>query len=229
MEQNSYDLLEKIEKNTSKKTTVWEKWSVVIQVLIAFGAIVAVGVASYQASKFRESIEIQQAINRPFLYTHLGSSYKDFTEEGKIVVNIENTGSLPGRLLYKSTKLWIDNEEILMQDYRVQDVVYPNNDVESLSILFDIDKHRTAIEEKRQFKMGYCILYESATQGDDRKWMAQSWMYYKFLSKRIVFWLRDDSNVPYTQNEIDVANFIPEGWFEHEEPPWHRVKNKHIF
>lgn len=192
----------------------WERWTVIgIQLLIAMGAIGAFWVASDQASKFRKSLEIQQAITRPFIFIETADQPDEY-KDPKILFRFINRGVLPGRLLYFTFQAWVDVLEDFGKESKVETILYPDEITKFKVLSFSEEAFSPIKEGGRKLRIGACAIYESASAGDDRRWLAQSWFEFSSKDEKVVIKIREEEAVSMMVKKVNLKDYLPEDWVD---------------
>ena len=202
----------------SKETPAWEKVAILTS---ALAALIAAFIAIYQGHKMRESVEIGQAVTRPFVVIEPASQPTDLS---KIVIRVKNDGPVPARMLYESGKTWIASVPLRTSvDSPSRHILYPEEIVVLSEISFDSPEQ--ILLGKQDLRIGYCVLYESVGKGDVRRWVAKSWFFFNPRNRKLEVWKRDETSANENSLSCHIDQMIPEHWFASTAPLW-RDKEK---
>jgi hypothetical protein len=197
----------------TEKTPTWEKAAILVS---ALAALIAAIIALYQGCQMREAIQIDYSTTRPFLVIEPVSQSSDLKT---LVLQAKNTGSIPARVLYESGKTWLDRTPLRTSvDSRSRHVLYPNEIIIVSEIL--LDDPTLILEGKQRLKIGFCLLYESVSPDDSRRWVAESWFFFNPKNRKLQVWKRDESTVKHSEDSCHVDSLIPDKWLETLSPPW---------
>ena len=188
----------------SKQTPRWEKFSIVTSALAALAATL---IAMYQGYEMKQAIIIDQATSRPFLVIEPAKQPIDLSN---IVIQVKNTGSIPGRILRESGKTWIGGMETRTSvDSDSEHLLYPNEDVVICEVT--LDSPESILSTTQDLRVGYCVLYESGSASDRRKWLTESWFILNHRNHTLHIWKRDETEVKETA-VCDIESAIPTNW-----------------
>ena len=164
----------------------------------------------------RQAIQIDYSTIRPFVVIEPVSQSSDLKA---LVLQAKNTGTIPARVLYESGKTWLDRAPLRTSvDSRSKHVLYPNETVVLSEIA--LDNPAPVLEGKQRLKIGFCLLYESVSPEDSRRWIAESWFFFNPKNKKLLIWKRDEAIVKRSKDSCHVDSMIPDKWFESLRPPW---------
>ena len=203
----------------SKETPTWEKIAIVAS---AFAAFIAAMIAIYQGHMMQETVQIDQAVTRPFVVIEPIPQSNDLS---KLVLQAKNTGSVPARMLYESGKTWVASTPLrTCVDSPSHHVLYPDEIVVLSEI--SLDSPEPILLGKQDLRIGYCVLYESISHGDKRRWIAESWFFFNPRNRKLEVWKRDETSANQHIVSCNIDRMIPERWFESRIPPWREKEIK---
>jgi hypothetical protein len=203
----------------SNDTPRWQKIAILVS---AFGAFVAALVAGYQGILTRKTVAIDQAITRPFLVIEPSSKTEYLNE---IILQTKNTGDIPGRILYESGKSWIDSIPLRTGiDTYSKHIIYPNETVILSHVKLDNPEAIWAGEV--EFKIALAVLYETISKDDERRWIAECWLFYNPHNEKLEVWERDEIQVSPNTDKCDIEALMPVGWLDQSKPHWNNSQRR---
>lgn len=144
----------------------------------------------------RKAVASQRSAERPFLQIQ-PVSFEPSTRD--IPLDVKNTGSVPGRIVYSIHQGWINGDDAFEPiEVRIGShvaVVYPDESAHIHSPRIAPDKWARIVEGTADLRMVSCIVYVSTDPGDDRAWEAEVFWDTRGRMPRSFWWARRDERL----------------------------------